>query len=71
MQATVPPRFRVTISVSHPVATSFNTYPSDKITDKGKTKTMNMYGGVDLLTSALVVGKWSASRPGRFAPGAH
>jgi hypothetical protein len=35
---------------------------------------MKAYGGVDIeilifLTSALVGGKWSASRPGRFTPG--
>jgi hypothetical protein len=35
---------------------------------------MTMYGRVDVyvhifLTSALVGGKWSASRPGRFTPG--
>jgi hypothetical protein len=35
---------------------------------------MKAYGGVDveihvLFTSALVQGKWSASRPGRFIPG--
>jgi hypothetical protein len=35
---------------------------------------MNAYGVVDVLihiflTSALVVGEWSASRPGRFTPG--
>jgi hypothetical protein len=35
---------------------------------------MKAYGGVDvqihvLLTSALVVGEWSASRRGRFTPG--
>jgi hypothetical protein len=35
---------------------------------------MKAYGGVDVyihisLTSALVGGKWSASRPGRFTPG--
>jgi hypothetical protein len=35
---------------------------------------MKAYGGVDiyihvLLTSALVGGEWSASRPGRFPPG--
>jgi hypothetical protein len=37
---------------------------------------MKAYGGVHVqinifLTSALVGGEWSASRPGRFAPGAH
>jgi hypothetical protein len=37
---------------------------------------MKAYGGVDaenhiLLTSALVGGEWSASRPGRFTPGNH
>jgi hypothetical protein len=35
---------------------------------------MKAYGGVDLyihifLTSVLVEGEWSASRPGRFTPG--
>jgi hypothetical protein len=35
---------------------------------------MKAYGGVDVqihifLTSALVGGEWSASRPGRFIPG--
>jgi hypothetical protein len=35
---------------------------------------METYGGVDVqthvfLTSALVGGEWSASRPGRFTPG--
>jgi hypothetical protein len=35
---------------------------------------MKAYGGVDVqthvfLTSALVGGEWSASRPGRFTPG--
>jgi hypothetical protein len=35
---------------------------------------MKTYGGVDVwihvfLTSALVGGEWSASRPGRFTPG--
>jgi hypothetical protein len=30
---------------------------------------MKMYGGVDVQTSALVGGEWSASRPGRFTPG--
>jgi hypothetical protein len=35
---------------------------------------MKTYGGVDVytdafLTSALVQGEWSASRPGRFTPG--
>jgi hypothetical protein len=35
---------------------------------------MKVYGGVDVyihifLTSALVGGEWSASRPGRFTPG--
>jgi hypothetical protein len=35
---------------------------------------MKVYGGVDVkihvfLTSALVRGEWSASRPGRFIPG--
>jgi hypothetical protein len=35
---------------------------------------MKTYGGVDVwtygfLTSPLVGGEWSASRPGRFAPG--
>jgi hypothetical protein len=35
---------------------------------------MKAYGGVDVLihiffTSALTVGEWSASRPGRFTPG--
>jgi hypothetical protein len=35
---------------------------------------MKAYGGVDVyihifLTSALAEGEWSASRPGRFAPG--
>jgi hypothetical protein len=35
---------------------------------------MKAYGGVDVqtqvfLTSALLGGEWSASRPGRFAPG--
>jgi hypothetical protein len=35
---------------------------------------MKTYGGVDVLihiflTSALVRGEWSASRPGRFTPG--
>jgi hypothetical protein len=35
---------------------------------------MKIYGGVDVfthifLTSALVGGQWSASRPGRFTPG--
>jgi hypothetical protein len=35
---------------------------------------MKAYGGVDVwihifLTSALVVGEWSASRPGYFTPG--
>jgi hypothetical protein len=35
---------------------------------------MKAYGGVDVeiqvfLTSALVGGNWSASRPGRFTPG--
>jgi hypothetical protein len=34
---------------------------------------MNSYGGVDVqihifLTSALIGGEWSASRPGRFTP---
>jgi hypothetical protein len=34
------------------------------------------YKGVDVgihvfLTSALVAGEWSASRPGRFTPGTH
>jgi hypothetical protein len=37
---------------------------------------MKTYGGVDVeihvfLTSALVGGEWSASRPGRFTPGTH
>jgi hypothetical protein len=37
---------------------------------------MKAYGGVDmqihiLLTSALVGGEWSASRPGRITPGTH
>jgi hypothetical protein len=37
---------------------------------------MEAYGGVDVqihdfLTSALVVGEWSASRPGHFTPGTH
>jgi hypothetical protein len=37
---------------------------------------MKVYGGVDVenhvfLTSALVGGGWSASRPGRFTPGTH
>jgi hypothetical protein len=37
---------------------------------------MKTYGGVDVeintfLTSALVGGEWSASLPGRFAPGTH
>jgi hypothetical protein len=37
---------------------------------------METYGGADLqirvfLTSALVGGEWSASRPGRFTPGTH
>jgi hypothetical protein len=37
---------------------------------------MKAYGGVDVytrvfLTSALVGGEWSASRPGRFTPGTH
>jgi hypothetical protein len=37
---------------------------------------MTAYGGVDVLihiflTSALVGGEWSASRPGRFHPGTH
>jgi hypothetical protein len=37
---------------------------------------MKAYGGVDVqiqisLTSALVRGEWSASRPGRFTPGTH
>jgi hypothetical protein len=35
---------------------------------------MKLHGGVDVqthvfLTSALVAGKWSASRPSRFTPG--
>jgi hypothetical protein len=35
---------------------------------------MKAYGGVDVqihtfLTSALVGGEWSATRPGRFTPG--
>jgi hypothetical protein len=35
---------------------------------------MKVYGGVNVqihifLTSALAAGEWSASRPGRFAPG--
>jgi hypothetical protein len=35
---------------------------------------MKAYGGVDVqidifLTSALVVGEWLVSRPGRFTPG--
>jgi hypothetical protein len=29
---------------------------------------MKAYGGVDLLTSALVGGEWSASTPARFTP---
>jgi hypothetical protein len=37
---------------------------------------MKAYGGADieihiLLTSVLVGGEWSASRPGRFVPGSH
>jgi hypothetical protein len=37
---------------------------------------MKAYGGVDVqtrvfLTSALLGGEWSASRPGRFTPGTH
>jgi hypothetical protein len=33
---------------------------------------MKAYGGVDIfLTSALVGGQWSASRPGRFTPCTH
>jgi hypothetical protein len=37
---------------------------------------MKVYGGLDaqihiFLTSALAGGEWSASRPGRFAPGTH
>jgi hypothetical protein len=37
---------------------------------------MEAYGGVDVqihvfLTSALVGGEWSASRPGVLAPGTH
>jgi hypothetical protein len=33
---------------------------------------MKRYGGVDVfLTSELVGGEWSASRPGRFTPGTH
>jgi hypothetical protein len=37
---------------------------------------MKAYGGVGVqihifLTSALVWGEWSASRPGRFTPGTH
>jgi hypothetical protein len=34
---------------------------------------MKAYGGVDppFLTSALVGGEWSTSRPGRFTPGTH
>jgi hypothetical protein len=37
---------------------------------------MKAYGGVDeqihiFLTSVLVGGEWSASRPGRFTPGTH
>jgi hypothetical protein len=37
---------------------------------------MKTYGGVDVqihifLTSALVGGEWSASRPCRFTPGTH
>jgi hypothetical protein len=37
---------------------------------------MKTYGRVDVyihvfLTSALVGGEWSASRPGRFTPGTH
>jgi hypothetical protein len=37
---------------------------------------MKTYGGVDVeihifLTSALVLGEWSASRPCRFTPGTH
>jgi hypothetical protein len=37
---------------------------------------MKAYGGVDVeihifLTSALVGGEWSDSRPGRFTPGTH
>jgi hypothetical protein len=37
---------------------------------------MKTYGGVDVyihifLTSVLVGGEWSTSRPGRFTPGTH
>jgi hypothetical protein len=37
---------------------------------------MKAYGGLDVyihifLTSALVGGEWSASRPARFTPGTH
>jgi hypothetical protein len=37
---------------------------------------MKAYGGVDVysylfLTSALLGGKWSASRPSHFTPGTH
>jgi hypothetical protein len=32
---------------------------------------MKAYGGIDNLTSALVGGEWSASRPGERAPGTH
>jgi hypothetical protein len=37
---------------------------------------MKTYGGMDVqihifLTSPLAGGEWSASRPGRFAPGTH
>jgi hypothetical protein len=30
---------------------------------------MKAYRGVDVLTSTLTGGEWSASRPGRFTPG--